>query len=171
MASAQGFTDGSYDYKHMYNIKDINGPHPIPKFNTDTILGYLHNHNFEFAKIIESTDMAGKYNDIQADFSLFVPMIIPEWAHTLDAYKLKQLVLYHTLEHAVAYEFLKSSGAMFVNTRLPGSRLLVENVYTQTPRINNYTQILGYKQVGNAILFFIDKTLPLDNNPISNIDI
>lgn len=171
MATIQGFTDGSYDYKHMYNIKDLHGPFPIPKFNPNTLLGYLHSENHPFADIIERTPLAATYNDPQGDFSLFVPSFIDEQTKRLDSYHLRQLVLYHTLEHAVPYQFLSTSGCMKVATRLPGSRLIVENINVPTPFINRCAQVTGYTQIGNASIFFINRVLKMDNNPLSNSDI
>lgn len=167
MSSLYG-TDPSYNYTHMYNIKDLRGTLPTPTWDQNTLLGFLHFKQHPFAEIIGKTHLAGTYNSPQADFSLFVPTYIDT---TLDSYKLRQLVLYHTLEHAVPYKFLTSSGMMKVSTRIPGARIIVENVGLKTPLINGCSRVIGTDKVGNANIFYIDKPLWLDSNPLSNSDI
>lgn len=173
MASLQGYMDGSYDYKQMYNIKDIRGPLPKPVIHKNTLLDALHSNPkcLEFARMVMSLpDMSAKFNNSQANFTVFVPlsdMYLP----SNDSYHVRQLILLHTLEHAYTYQFLASSRMMWLNTRLPGTKLLIENLGTPRTMINRHAQILGQQMVGNAVIYFIDQSLRLDENPLASIDI
>jgi len=141
------------------------------EFNENTLLGYLHSKNFKFAEIIEKLHISGKYNHSQADFTLFVPLNLNGWENVEDRYKLKQFVLFHTLERTLSVYFLKSSGAMMINTRLPGSRILVENINSNVPVLNREARVVDEIRVGNANIIVIDRPLTLDDNPMSNGDI
>lgn len=177
MASSHGYFDGSFDYKQMYDIKDIKGPLPVPSFNQHTLLGYLHFQNTPFADIISKTNLAGTYNDTQAQFTLFVPTKLPHTLANADSYFLRQLVLYHTLEHTIPLAVIQNTKCMRLNTRLNGSKILVQNLPSpttdgyQTTRLNHNSTILSYTPVGNSHIFFIDFPLIDLQNPMSNIDI
>ena len=177
MASSHGYFDGSYDYKQMYDIKDINGPLPVPSFNPHTLLGYLHFQNTPFADIISRTTLAGIYNDTHAQFTLFVPTVLPPNITTADSYFLRQLVLYHTLEHTIPLSVIQNTKCMRLNTRLNGSRILVENRPSsnaqtyQTTLLNHKSTVLSHVSVGKSQIFFIDFPLVDSQNPMSNIDI
>lgn len=173
MASLQGFMDGSYDYKQFYNIKDLAGPLPKPAIHCNTLLGALEKNKdcIQFVSLLKSLPMSAIYNNNQASFTLFVPIANYCNVNINDSYKVRQFILLHTLEHAVSYPFLKSSKGMLLNTRLPGSNILVENIYTDTPLLNRQSKILGQQIVGNSVIYFIDVPLCLDQNPLSNVDI
>lgn len=170
MASLQGYTDGSYDYKQMYNRKDRRGPLPLKAVDVNTILGFLKSNEFIFGNIIEQTDLKYKYSQGIADLTLFVPVNVGEWKNVRDSFKLKKLVLYHSLEKPLSGDFLKSSMGMRLNTRQPGSYILVENIKGQTI-LNRESVILDEVRVGNSNIFIIDRPLSLDGNPMVNIDI
>lgn len=171
MTTLQGFTDGSYDYKHMYNIKDLRGPLPIPVVHDNTLLSYLMSSpEFEpFLALVEKAGLSGKFNSIQADFTVFVPTQgVPT---NVSSYEAKQIVLSHLLERTLSFGFLRSSRMMYLDTRIPSSRILVEN-FGPMPLLNRQSQVIGKKQVGHAIVFIIDRALtPCLSNPLINIDI
>ena len=172
MASIQ-YTDPSYDYTHMYNIKDLRGNLPQPVYNQGTIICALHEHRRnDCIALIAKAGMAGIFNDKQAAFTVFVGPIDPQRLDQLDSFKAKQLVLYHTLQYSVRPSIMKSSKAMYVNTLVPGSKILVENLTTPTPQLNRCARVIGCPLIiGCATIYFIDKMLHLDSNPLSNIDI
>ena len=173
MATLQGYTDGSYDYRQMYNIKDTQGPLPKPVIKINTLLDALQQNVqcSEFAKMVMSLpDMAARFNNSQANFTVFVPLSdirIP----SNDSYHTRQFVLLHTLERAYPYKFLATARMMTLDTRLPGTKILVENLGNPKPLLNRHAQILGQQIVGNAVIYYIDRALQLDTNPLSNIDI
>lgn len=168
MASLHGFTDGSYDYKQTYIF---NTTPQESSFDPESLLEFLVSQGNPFAEIISRTDLKHKYANKQADFTLFVPSNIQDWLNVRDTYKLKQLVLYHSLERTIGARFLQSSPAMMINTRLPGSRIVVENFTNSNPVLNRESQIIGEQRIGNANIIYIDNTLSLDENPMTNIDI
>lgn len=172
MATLHGYTDGSYDYKQKYNIKDLKGPLPYPVIHKNTLLGALNDNPdcLDFATIVKSIpEMAAKFNNIQASFTLFVPLKV--LIHSRDSYKLRQFILLHTVEHALPYPFLSRTRMMYINSRLPGTKILVENLGSATPLLDRHSHIIGQQTVGNAVIYYIDESLLLDNNPLSNIDI
>jgi len=174
MASIQGFTDGSYDYKHMRRVHDLRGPLPYPTVNPNSILGFLKEHNQSFGGVIASVRrLAAQYNDIQATFTLLVPLNVPHVVRNMSELERRNLILAHTLERAVPYNFLTSAGVMWINTRIPGDRILVDNRTTESPLLNNHARVLGYDSVpgSRATIIYIDQMLPLQDNPLSNIDI
>jgi len=175
MTSLQGFTDGSYDYSHMYDIPDLHGSFPRFKFNKGSLLEFLHCHTKckGFSALIEKTQLAGYYNDPQSTFTLFVPLSMTECdAKNIDSYNAQQLLLLHSLDFKASYTFLISSHVMYVNTRVSGEKILIENLNTGTPTLNRCSRILGQQEVGKSMVYFIDKPLPLKNgNPMAHVSI
>lgn len=159
MTTLQGFTDGSYDYKQMYDIKDLHGCLPDPIIHSDTILGILQKDEkcVLFTNLIKSLPISALYNNIQGNFTLFVPLNI-NTNDISDSYKIKKLIMFHTLEKALPLNFLQSSRGMYVNTLLSGTRILIENINNQTI-LNGHSIIIGMKLVGNAIIYYIDRNL------------
>jgi len=151
----------------------LKGPLPKPIIKCNTLLGALEKNKdcIEFVSLLKSLPMSAVYNGVQASFTLFVPISNTCNVNINDSYKVRQFILLHTLEHSVSYPFLKGSKAMLLNTRLPGTSILVENIYTDTPLLNRQSRVLGQQIVGNAVIYFIDNPLCVDQNPMSNIDI
>lgn len=175
MSTIHGFMDGSYDYKQMYNIQDLKGPLPKPVIYEDTILGAMAQNPdvSQFFDMVTKSRLSATLNSVQGDFTIFVPVNngIPDCYLDSCDYKNRQIILLHMLEHAVPLAFIKGSRAMFVNTRLTGSRLLIENEIAPLPLINRSSQVLGYKLIGNGIIYFIDKMILPEDNPLSNVSI
>ena len=161
MTTLQGYTDGSYDYRQMYDIKDLKGPLPQPTIRCDTLLGALSENPYchEFTKIVKAVpEMAALFNDSQSSFTLFVPLSdLPSWK--ADSYFLRKFILLHTLDRPLPYKFLATSPMMYVNTRLPDVRILVENLNTLKPLLNRSATILGQQVVGNAVIYYISQSL------------
>jgi len=170
MSSIHGFMDGSYDYRFMYNIRDLRGPLPKPEIYSNTLLGVVVNTPAfaEFAKVLTSLPLSAAYNSEQSYCTLFVPLHVH--AEDVDTpYKCQQFILTHTLEHALPYKYLRSSGAMYLDTRHTGTKILVENVGSETPVINRKCRILASQVVGSAVIFIIDRSIPMDINPLGNV--
>jgi uncharacterized surface protein with fasciclin (FAS1) repeats len=168
MTSMHGYMDGSYDYKQMYDIKDLKGKLPLPVINENTLLGALVSNPrcSEFTQLVKSIpDIAAKFNGIQSDFTLFVPLSLDFTTLESDSYKVRQFLFLHMLEHAVPYQFLSTTRMMYLTSRLCGTRILVENLTTPNPLLNKTSMIVGQQLVGNAVIYFIDKPLRLDGNP------
>lgn len=164
MASIHGFTDGSFDYKHMYNIKDRNGPLPYPTINPDTIFGTLalakdKPYFQEFARLLIYLRMDGIFNNSQANFTVFVPETTLGDLTDYDAYFLRKLVLYHTIQQAYPVEFLTKTKAMFIYPKLEGNRILVENIATPTPLLNRQAVIKDVQYVNGSAIYTISNYL------------
>jgi hypothetical protein len=168
MTSLYG-TDPSYDYKQTYNIKDLKGNLPLPVIRKDTLWDALVSNNqcSDFTNLVGGLpEFASIFNCSQADFTVFVPISgIP----AMEYYKARQFILLHTLPRTLPYKFLQRTRMMTIDTRLPGTRIMVDNLETVTPRLNGQSQIIGQQIVGNAVIYYIDIPLSLDGNPLSNI--
>lgn len=189
MAYTATYQDGSLDYRQMYSIPDSRGPLPIPVVHQNTLMyGLFSDPNVsEFLKMVNKTQLPGVLNKLQGDFTLFVPVNggIPVEYQCANEYLSRRIVLMHMLEHAVAFPFIQGSKSMLVNTRIPGSRLLVENYRNEpeikslggiipgeyTTMINRYSTILGWKQFGRGIIYYIDKMILPESNPLTNVSL
>jgi hypothetical protein len=156
MATMQGYMDGSYDYKQKYNIKDLPGPLPLPVVKKNTLMGAILSNPkcSDFAEILNKSQMAGKFNDIQSAFTVFVPLNPLETEHRDPFW----YIMTHTLEHPLPHKYLDSAGAMYINTMNPRNRLLLEN----TPQglcINKSAMIVAMQLVGNAVIYYVDRDI------------
>jgi hypothetical protein len=128
-----------------------------------------------FRDLVEHTGLVGVLNDPRAKFTLFVPLNagVPPGVEALDNYTKRRIVLQHMLEKAVPRAFLTGSACMLVNTRVPGSALLITNGTTAcgTPetRINDVCRVIGNRIVGTSQVFLLDRAIPTDTNPLSNV--
>lgn len=167
MTTLHGYTDGSYDMKQMYDIKDTRGKLPLPVVDKNSLLGALFSNPkcAEFAALVKSIpDIAAKFNSIQADFTLFVPLTLDLVTAQTDSYKVRQFIFLHMLEHAIPPALLATTRMMYLTSRLCGTRILVENSGTSTT-LNRCATVVGQELVGNAVIFYIDRSLRLDGNP------
>ncbi len=168
----QSYSDGSYDYKQMYTIQDRRGPLPECVANPNTIFYelFMNPALSKFRDIVNNTGLVGTLNNIQGNFTIFVPINdgIPDSYALDDSYAMRKLVLQHMLQSAVPPAFIKGSSGMLVDTRATGNQILIET-RGEISMINGYSRIIGSKQVGNAFIYLIDKIIPLSSNPLSNI--
>ena len=170
-------TDPSYNYTHMWDIKDLRGNLPQPVYNQGTILCALHQAGCfqNMIDLIAKAGLAGIFNSKQASITLFAPnnqALCAEFVNNIDSFKAKQIVLYHTLEKTIPPSFLRSSRMMYLDTQVPGSRLLVENGGTPVPLINGIAHVIQCPiNIGSSIIYTLNHMLHIDNNPLSNIDI
>lgn len=167
MASIHGFMDGSFDYKHMYNIKDRKGPLPYPTIHPNTLFGTLalsdKPYFVEFAKLLVYLQIDGIFNNSQADFTLFVPETSLGDFTSYDSYFLQKLVKYHTIQQALPAPFLTRTQAMFIYPKLEGTRILVENISTPTPLLNREAVIKDMIVVNGSVIYVISNYLHVFN--------
>ncbi len=165
--TSNNYTDPSRDYSHMYNITDIRGPLPYPRFNTNTILGFLSSDPAvkDFFDLVSSNkSISGIFNNEQAAFTLFVPIncnnIKPE---NTEAYDVIKIVRYHTLENKLTPELLGSMGSSLISTKCWSKNIFVENRICNNKKYTFLNQgqaiIVGYKSLGDSNIFFIDNIL------------
>ena len=157
MVSLQGYHEpNDLSYKHTPNPIRQNITHL--NTNPESILGLLQDNNdFSiFYNLVIKSELYGRFNDIQANMTLFVPsneyLLInysPQFFENIDLYTAREIVLFHTLNKKVSYEMLSSSQAMYLNTMIDESmysRLLCEwclktgvrlhqNTYLKIPNI------------------------------------
>ncbi len=167
-------TDPSFDYRQMYDMTDRRGDLPLPVVHPNSIFYELATNPqlSMFKDMVEHTGLVGVLNDPHAKFTLFAPLntgIPPHFQH-FNNYTLRRIILQHMLEKAVPLVFLTSSQGMLVNTRVPGSSLLVRNMNGATI-INDFSRVVGNKIVGNCQIIFVDKIIPPDSNPLSNVSV
>ena len=175
MATSHGYFDGSYDYRQMYDIHDLRGKLPLPAVYEDTLMYALTSNPdvSEFLHLVNKTRLPATLNNLQGDFTLFVPLNggIPDEYLNPDQYRCRQIVLQHMLEHAVPPPFINRSRAMMLYSRVPGSSMLLENNPDMNPTINRYSQVIGHKKYGRGIVYFLNRMILPDQNPLSNIAI
>ena len=152
MVSLQGYHEPN-DLQYQYTPNPIRKN--ITKLNTspESILGLLHdNTDFSiFYNLVIRAELYGRLNDIQANFTMFVPsneylllQYPPEFFENMDQYTAREIVLFHTLNKKVSYEMLSSSQAMYLNTMMDDSiysRLLCEWCLKSGVRLHSDTYI------------------------------
>lgn len=166
MVSLYGYHQ-SYDYKQMYDISDLRAPVPKPTLMEGGIMDFLSkNPQFsKFAYLITLADLTGIFNSLQAKFTLFITkdcdINLPESVFTnMDKYTARQILLYNCTEKELYTRFLKSSMIMYINTRVTGSKLLVENLGPNIT-INRIPMIGGDIQLINGVVHILsDINLP-----------
>jgi hypothetical protein len=161
MTTLNGYMDGSYDYKHMYNITDLKGPRPYPRIHSNSILGFLNQESLctPFVTFLKGLRSSQWYNDPQMKCTLFVPLTMDPSVYSLSPSEQTRLLKYHTLDRPLSYTFLRSSGRMKLNTRLPVERITVTNTHTSVPLLNGTSTIVGAHKVGDSCIYFIDTML------------
>jgi uncharacterized surface protein with fasciclin (FAS1) repeats len=179
MTSVYGYIE-SYDYKQMYDITDLRGSIPKPTLKPNTLMSIIEdNEDFSwFRYLVKLSGLQAVFDDQQAKFTLFVPsnqflkQKLPRTViENMDKYTARQIVLYNSLEREIYMPFLRSTPAMYVNTRIPSSSLLVENLQPGITTLNGSVQIIkGDVTVGNGVIHIVDNLLVPRDMSISNVD-
>jgi hypothetical protein len=176
MAAMQGYSDGSFDYKQMYAMHDSRGSLPIPIVHPGTLMYELKTvpEFATFAALVEHTSLVGILNDPQASFTLFVPVnggIPPEWL-TANSYDIRRCVMRHMLEKPLPPQVLRGSRCMMLDTRVTGHQLLSEyQPAADVVVLDGTSHVVAYKQIGQSVVYTLDRILPMDRNPLSNLSI
>lgn len=152
----QGFMDGAGDYRFLYPKK----PEKVLIYSDETIYGFLKNRNHPMVDVLDKIpQLQSIYNSPQKDCTLFVPNNISGFTEMEDFLALRKSIMYHTLDRPLSLDFLRSSGAMTVNTRLNGYTIMVENLTTNLPVLNRQAYVLDHVQVGDSNIIFINVCL------------
>lgn len=152
MATAQGYTDGSFDYKHMYNMIDLKGPLPRPVIHQYSILGVLYREEHMkifFNMMVQTPLLAALYNDPNSSMTIFVPSDECNYGVTKDKYR--DFILSHTINYKLEPCTLFGSKMQYLNTKLNGYRLLIENI--NEPLLNGVGVIKSAIKVGKSIVY------------------
>lgn len=149
---------------HMFNMNDLRGPLP-QKIENPGSLSYIISNTREFSKfryILRLSKLDGIYNDLEANFTLFVPTDlslsnIPDTFLTnMDLLTARQIVRASTLNRRITSDILSDSPCAYFNTRDEKSRLFITNMNGQTSINNNINVINSDIQAFNGIIHVTD---------------
>ena len=127
MASIHGFSDGSFDYKHMYQIADRRGPFPRPEIHAGTPLSILRDVYPAYFAFVADTPLSRILNSTQATLSLFVPRAISPEAQALPSSLRYRIALRHILPKAYPPVFVMRSRAINIATYQTGETIRIDN--------------------------------------------
>ena len=155
-----------YNFTHMFETNIINGK-IRPKTYTEGSIMYLINthHDFNyFSYIIKLAEMDLILDNIQANFTLFVPSDTEikikykygDFLINMDQSTAKSIVLSSLLDYRIPSELLQNSPASYYNTKYPPNRLFITNI-GGTTYINDKIKII-HKDIlcTNGIIHVID---------------
>jgi uncharacterized surface protein with fasciclin (FAS1) repeats len=161
-------TTMSLSNSHMYDFVDLRPSSISPtKYNPTSLMYIIDNHpDFtKFSYIIKLARLDRIYNDIQANFTVFVPsdsliQNIPEGVFTnLDISTARQIVQASTLRYKITSELLSDSPSTYFFTMNPIEELFITNISDIT-YINNCTKVIYYNiEACNGIIHVIDNII------------
>jgi uncharacterized surface protein with fasciclin (FAS1) repeats len=162
-------TTMSLNFSHMYDFTDRR-PSSIPpnRYNPNSLM-YIIDNNPDFSKfsyVIKLARLDLIYNDIQANFTVFVPsnrgmeQILPEGVFTnLDISSARQIVQASTLKKRITSDLLSDSPSTYFITMNPIEKLLITNISDIT-YINNCIQIIQTDiEACNGLIHVIDNII------------
>ena len=178
MTSVHGYIE-ALDYRTMYDITDWRGSVPKASLRPNTIMSIIEdNQDFSwFRYLIKLAGLQAILDDPQAHFTIFVPSNeflskkLPESViENMDKYTAREIILYSSLDREIGMPFLRSTAAMYINTRIPGQTILVENLQPGVTMLNGSIQIIqGNVSVGNGVIHIIDNLLVPADMSIANV--
>lgn len=142
----------NYNFTHMYSFVDrrLNDREEVYLPNKDTLYSYICNPEFsKFKKILEKAKMISQLNNIQANFTVFVPDddslkdIPDEYFSNMDIGTAKQIVNASIIVKKINGELIQSSPVAYYYTLNPKMRMYITNIGGITI-INNRTRITEY---------------------------
>jgi uncharacterized surface protein with fasciclin (FAS1) repeats len=152
------------NFTHMFNIPDTRGPLPI-RVETPGSLAYLVANHPDFSiyrYILSLSKLDGIYNDLQANFTLFIPSDdalknIPKSVFiNMDYATARHIIKSSTLNRKITSDILEDSKASYYLTNDPPNRLLLTNFDNRT-YINGDVNIIHKDMMAtNGIIHVID---------------
>jgi hypothetical protein len=119
----------------------------------------------KFKKIVENAKMIGIFNDIQANFTLFLPSDdylkdFPDWFfETMDDGLAKQIINSSIIPKILKRDLLTSSPVCYFYTKNPGMRMYVTNINYIT-ELNRCTRVVRYDiNCTNGVIHLIDNLI------------
>ncbi len=180
MAGIHGYIQDR-DLKQFYDIRDFRGSTPKATQRPWTLFSLLKsNKDFSyFAYLVEKAGLDGIFNSNTEfhTYTLFVPSDISlrkrfdvNSFKNMDLYTCREIVLYSSLDRQIYMPFLRSSPAMYINTRIPGSRILVENIKSDgVTTLDGCVKIIeGDIVCTNGVIHVTDNLLWPESFSISN---
>ena len=149
---------------HMYDFVDLRKFNKQePSYNKNSLMDIIScNPNYSiFLYILRLSKLDNLYNDLQANFTLFVPKNEFISGHdsiflNMDRYTAMNIVKNLTLNNIITSDLLEDSPASYFLTNNRSSKLLITNV-------NNVTKI-------NNTIEIIEKNIPANNVIIHTIN-
>jgi len=160
----------SHNFSHMFNMPDIRGPLPLKINCPNTLMGIITtNPDFsKFRYMVKIARLGGILNDIQADFTIFIPSdkalesaegLGEEVFINMDDSTARHIVLSSMLNRRITSELLADSPASYFITRDPPNRLFVSNISGKTC-INTDINIIHTDIIAsNGIIHVIDNLI------------
>jgi uncharacterized surface protein with fasciclin (FAS1) repeats len=161
-------SNGPYHQKtnmtFMFDRKDLRGPLPQKVLNPNT-LSYIISMNPDFSRfryILRLAKMEDLYNDIQADFTVFVPSdtclrSIPDSIFVnMDLITARNIVTTSTLNRRITYDILSDSPCANFMSNNPVNRLFITNLNGQTSIFNDINVIQSDIMATNGIIHVVD---------------
>lgn len=171
MTSSSPYTP-SLDMTHMYSFVDYRGVIKTADCKTFSIMNYL-DENAEFSKfrdMINKTNMHGKFNSCQSNFTLF---IVPNTYIKNDIKDIglaNRILNMSTMNNVIDSNLLTSSPSSYYYTLNKEQRLYVTNDYdTHTTNVNLCSKVLFFDiKCSNGMIHVLDNLLvPTDEHYIN----
>lgn len=157
----------SYNFTHMFDMGDLRGC-PKNKPRCENSLMFLIDNNPDFSKfryMVNLAKMDDLLDNIQADFTLFVPSdmfmnkIDDSVFVNMDIAEARHIVKSSMLDRKITSDLLSCSSAAFFNTKDPPNRLFISNVSGKLYINNDVNIIKADVKANNGIIHVIDKLL------------
>jgi hypothetical protein len=154
MASIHGYTDGSYDYKHMYSIPDRRGPLPELVYRPGSLLAYLDEIQHPFLPVLMKTStLVGRLNDPRFSGTIIIPRLFDsiQW-DSLGLCERMNRIQQLIANVYLSDTFLQGSHGQTIPTRRHGMRWFVELESDGILRINQIAQVESTHSLGHHTL-------------------
>lgn len=161
MTSYHGYTP-SYDYTHMYDMKDLNTPTVNIYTKKNSVMDFIQTHPKLrlFAYIARLAQMEGVLNDAQLNSTLFVTLdsnLDQAIVGNMNILTARKIVQYSMLPRAMDMNLLRSDRMMQLYTKT-GMPVLIVNEYDKV-FVNNTTITQSDIMCSNGIIHVLSDIL------------
>ena len=157
----------SVNFTHMFDFNDINGNLPVKTYSKNSIMDIIYHHpDFtKFCYIIKLANMDSILDNIQSNFTLFIPSdtsikyLSNDIFTNMDQGDAKNIIKSSLLDYRIPKELIVDSPAAYFNTLSSQNRLFVTNINKNT-KLNNTLNIIHFDIIcSNGILHVVDKLI------------
>ena len=162
--TACGPSKESTNFTHMFNMPGLRGP-PLERKYHKNSLSYIISNNPNFSKfknILKLSKLDGVYDDIQSDFTVFVPSDnslknIPQNVFiNMDVLTARNIVKSSTIKRKITRAILEDVNESLFHTQHRNNRLLVTNISKKTFLNNTINVIQMNIHASNGMIHVID---------------
>ncbi len=155
----------SLNFTHMWSHTDLRGPLPKAQACGNTLLGALENNpDFSsFRKIVALAKMEDIFNNIQANFTVFVPSDtflsdkIKKEIDNMDLLKARQIIKASSLDNKISSESFIGRQSLSLVTRDRSNRIRVNSNNDET-FLNETIKVVDYDLIlENGIIHTVSK--------------